>query len=121
MRANDASVGGLVSTNSSMTSLTNSSITTIGCGMRGRRKERYHGVFRFASAWKPMRASFFPGTYPKRRVQAKNVNIASQKSQVGIQPPPSTAVIICSTLAVFTKSRSPSSAMGSVDSKVLRK
>ena len=35
----------LASTNSSMTSLSNSSISTIGCGVCSRRKERYHGTY----------------------------------------------------------------------------
>ena len=49
MRAKETDVRGLVSTNSSMTSLTSSSILTIGCGISGRGK-RYHGVVRFTAA-----------------------------------------------------------------------
>jgi len=36
VRANETAVGGLISTKLSMTGLTSSSISTIGCGMSGR-------------------------------------------------------------------------------------
>jgi len=39
VRANDTTVDGLVSTNSQMTSLNSSSITTIGCGMWQKERE----------------------------------------------------------------------------------
>ena len=44
MRVKEMVVGGLVSTNSSMTDPTGSFISTVGFGLRGRWSERYHGV-----------------------------------------------------------------------------